>query len=253
MNSPGPFAATIAGCALMLSIRRRWLARAAQMLGIIGVLVSEVRSAWIGIAAGFMYILVAGNRETRMRMLQFAAATAVGLAIALSGLQQDSGNLTKRLSTFTDIKGDVSYYDRAQGNSRALTRALHRPLGGGLGYLDSGFFINGDAAGTGMGPHDSGPYEIIATFGYLGVLFYGAALILMAASVRGKHYRSPRQVVCQAVCLSMLVQMPSGNTLDGVDGFIFWLAAAMLLKPERDSVMDPTAWKSRESAVCRGR
>jgi hypothetical protein len=33
-----------------------------------------------------------------------------------------------------------------------------------------------------------------------------------------------------AACVSILVQLPLGNPLLGVNGFVFWLSAAMILK-----------------------
>ena len=69
MNSPGPFAAAIAALVLLLMGSTRKIARLAQLLGVVALVLSEVRSAWIGIVLGFMYIFFRSGAKARMRMV----------------------------------------------------------------------------------------------------------------------------------------------------------------------------------------
>lgn len=231
MNSPGPFATTLAACILLLFGAKSRMAAVSQAVGLIALILTEVRSAWIGLVAGLLWLLFRSTNATRRRMLVFAvlACTTIGLAAILQ--QSVADNIAKRFSTFSDMRQDESYQERVAGSKRALAHALHNFYGEGMGFLDSAFFNSTDGGGTDLGKHDDGIYEFLVTLGYSGTLLYG--LGLMGILSRGISHRAPGDgwhVPLFAVCLSIVVQVPSGNSLQGVDGFVFWLAAALILK-----------------------
>jgi len=230
MNSPGPFAEGVAGLILLLMGSTRKTARLAQLLGVVALVLSEVRSAWIGIVLGFLYIFFRSGTKARLRMISFCGVCGVALVIGLA-LSGNTEHLTKRFSTFTNLKQDESFSERLKGSQRALSHALGNPFGGGMGYLDSAFAVSTDAGGSDLGAHDNGFFEFLVTLGFLGCILYGASLLLLLArglSQRGA--RATQRTAYFAVCLSFLSQLPTGNPLFGVDGFIFWMAAALMLR-----------------------
>jgi hypothetical protein len=236
MNSPGPFAAAVGSSVLLLMASRRRLARLAQLLGIAVLILTQVRSAWIGMAVGLAYIFLRAGAKARVRMIGFAAIGVVilGFALTLSG---STDQLTSRFSSFSDLKQDESFSERLSGSQAALAHAFHDPLGGGMGYLDSAFLTNADFGSSALGAHDNGFFEFLVTLGFPGCLLYGAAVVLLlrrGTSRRGQP--DPVRTAYFAVCLGILAQLPTGNSLFGVGGLVFWLAGTLLLMQAEESV-----------------
>lgn len=230
MNSPGPFAATMAANILLLFGVETKSATVAQVVCLASLILSEVRSAWIGIAAGLLWLLFRSSRATRRRMLLFAVLACTLLGFAAVSQQNVSRQLLKRFSTFADLRQDESYEERMTGSQRALSLAFHNPFGEGMGFLDTDFSANADAGGSDLGKHDDGIYEFLVTLGFCGSLFYGLAVAgIVGIGFSRPSQKNPWHAPLFAACLSFLVEVPSGNTLQGVDGFIFWLAAAAML------------------------
>jgi hypothetical protein len=230
MNSPGPFGITIAAGALLLSCVRGKLARVAQVAGLAALLMSEVRSAWIGAVVGFGYMLVKADNKLRINLLSVTVITIAVIASAVAITPDAFEKLSKRADSFSDLTQDESYNERSDGNQRMLVRAVKNPYGRGMGYLDSSYGPEEGSGGNGMGKHDSGLYEFLITIGFLGCLLYGIAVTLvMAQSVRRASVDNG-MIGYAAACVSILVQLPLGNPLLGVNGFVFWLSAAMILK-----------------------
>jgi hypothetical protein len=231
MNSPGPFAATLAAGVLLLMGARQKFASIAQLLGVVALVLTEVRSAWLGLVVGLIVILFSASKRTRVRMTIFAgvAAAAVAVMLAYSSTNTD---LSKRFSTLGSVKQDESFNERLAGAERAIPHALQNPFGGGMGYLDTAFETNLDAGGTDFGAHDNGFYEFLVTLGVIGTLVYlgSTATVLFRAKAKRLDVDRDWRAACLAVCASYLVQLPTGNTMTNVDGVIFWLAAGFLMR-----------------------
>ena len=104
-----------------------------------------------------------------------------------------------------------------------------------MGYLDTAFFTSQDAGNTAFGNHDNGIFEFLATLGMLGTLFYASGVaIILVKGIAGRLSHDVQIVAYTAVTINFLVQLPTGNSLFGVDGFIFWLTAALLLRQTSD-------------------
>ena len=229
MNSPGPFAACASGLMLLLIGSEKKLARLAQILGAAALILTEVRSAWIGIVVGLIYIFLRSGARIKLRLIGLTGTGVLALAMFFA-YSTSTEQLANRLNTFSNLKQDESYDERLSGSQRALEHALRRPFGGGLGYLDSAFYTSEDAGGSDLGAHDNGLFEFLVTLGMPGCIFYWAGLLLLLA--RGLSTGVPvdsKRTACFAVCLSFLAQLPTGNSLFGVDGFVFWIAASMML------------------------
>jgi hypothetical protein len=234
MNSPGPFAATLAAGILLLMGAKQKFAFVAQLLGAVALVLTEVRSAWLGLIAGLVVILFSASKPTRLRMALLAGIAAVSVAGMLAYSSTDT-DLSKRFSTLFSVKQDESVNERLAGAERAIPHALENPFGGGMGYLDTRFEANLDAGGTDFGAHDNGIYEFLVTLGVLGTLVYLGSTAAVLFRAQSKHLDVDRdwRAGCLAVCASYLVQLPTGNTMTNVDGIVFWLAAGFLMRQSR--------------------
>lgn len=232
MNSPGPFAATAAAGVLLLASARTKLARLAQILGVVVVLESFVRSAWLGLIAGLLYLFLQASRRVRMQLVGAVCIIVVLLSILLAKPEL-GGKLGERLSTLTQLKQDESVGERSAGARRAFAHVIQRPFGGGFGFLDTRFEASHDSAGTQFGAHDNGFYEFLATLGIPGSLLYFLGLVgLMGPVFTKSRSKDGIRGSLYAAAICFLVQLPTGNSLFGVDGAVCWLCAALALRQD---------------------
>ena len=243
MNSPGPFAATAAAGILLLTSARTKLARVAQVLGVIVVLESFVRSAWFGLIAGLLYLFLQSSRRVRIQMVGAVCVVVLLLSVLLAKPEL-GGKLGDRLSTLTQLKQDESVGERSAGARRAFAHVIQRPFGGGFGFLDTRFEASQDAAGTQFGAHDNGFYEFLATLGIPGSLLYLCGLVgIMGPGLFRARVNTGNRASLYAAAVCYLVQLPTGNSLFGVDGAICWLCAALATRQAVSQSSD--SWQSR--------
>jgi hypothetical protein len=236
LNSPGPYADMLAASLLVVrgaSGRLPWLA---GMPAVVALLLSLVRAAWVGFAAGLFMLLAKMDMSKRAKLVAAVVLTIVS-ALPLLSIEQVSTTVTTRIESMvgSGAKEDQSYKDRVHFFQTFIVDALSNPFGTGIGAtgVATKFANNGQ-----MGEHgvvDSGLLEVPFVLGWLGGILYisGVALLVRSAFQRKWSKHDGFATVANAVALSVLVQMIFTNTLTGFIGTMFWSFIGFAIAAER--------------------
>jgi hypothetical protein len=212
-------------------------------VGVVGaaLLLTLVRSAWIGLIVGAVVYLIMSPR--RLRAIPFIVVYSVLLAFLVAGLPAllgasgQSDLVTTRLMTFGDVDHDGSAIARTIEIQDAFEKGLQNPLGMGLGNIGSSAALSANPDGPSGNNLDSG---YMARFielgwggfaGYLIVIFGSLAVMIPAALKRYKgrptlHSEAMATIVATAValCVQLVWADAAGDAHLGTQGFVFWIA-----------------------------
>jgi O-antigen ligase len=195
------------------------------MIGFNALLLTGSRSAWVGFAAGALFLLAHGDRRQRLRLgVQFAACGL--LLFAVLRVPTLGTFIGDRFRNFNDIQSDSSYDDRVQGYKEAMDTILHEPFGEGLG--------SAAALHTGeiIGPHDSSFLESFYSLGWIGTVIYlgGIGLAGIRSFRHGGDPQSEMIRVGRAVIVAFIIQSPLNSVMLAQAGFFLWAVIALTMK-----------------------
>jgi hypothetical protein len=246
MNSPGTYAEFTAFCLLLnlpnLRPGRVWSLGAAMVM-IVGLLLTLVRSAWIGFVLGaIVFAILSPRRRAAIASLLTVSVTCAAVAVAyFSFVPSDEirDTLVTRFQTLTGVSTDSSTLAREQSSSLALASGAAAPLGHGLGItgppaaLASRRFLET----TDVPPTiDNGFLSRLVEMGVPGCLFFAAAVLLaLVASFRSLRSRirsgNDADATIAAAALSTQIAIFfvcfSGDVYAGVGALIFFIAVAL--------------------------
>ncbi len=215
MNSPASYA-TFSACGLLLFgyCRRGWLPALLALPVSIGLALSLYRTAWIALAVGMLYC--ACFLRTRQRsILLVLAVVAAGLVAA--NTTEFGDKLVQRVASFGQASEDGSGRERVEQLVAIYNDADNLLIGGGLASLR--------LPRAGLLAVDG---EVVAALLAMGVIVGPVFLLALAwtglqalARVRGRD--GPTAIVCGAVVLGALAQMPLASITSGELGFLFFL------------------------------
>jgi hypothetical protein len=249
MNSPGTYAEFTAFCLLLnlpnLRPGRVWSLAAATVM-IVGLLLTLVRSAWIGFAIGaVVFAILSPRRKAAMAsLLTVSVAIAVLAAAYFTFVPSDEirETLVTRFETLTGVSTDGSTLAREESSSLALASGTAAPFGHGLGItgppaaLASPRFL----ATTDIPPNiDNGFLSRLVEMGVPGCLFFaGAVLFGLVASYRSLRRRvaggNDADATIAAAALSTQIAIFfvcfSGDVYAGVGAVIFFIAIGLSTK-----------------------
>lgn len=212
MQSGEPFAAIMAGGLLLLSNRERPLSVASSVVGYIALLLTLVRSAWLGWIAGLLNLLIAFNLKQKARLFLIVICLSfIVVPITLTG--EFSEKITDRVSTLSNVENDGSAQIRQEAFNSQINSALTNPIGDGIenSSMDSAFLAT------------------LFYLGWPGTAFYSLGLILACSSlfiVKNKDNDS-FVIVCQSIVISAIVRLPVNGANTGVSGIMLWAFIAL--------------------------
>lgn len=219
INAPGPFAnVMMVGLLLLFGVRSR-LKLPAAVAGYVSLLLSAVRSAWLGWVVGLFWIL----KNASARVIVRIVLSIVFLLFCLLPVVSEPHLATligDRMKTFTDLGHDESVSARMKMYRVLTDDALHSPFGQGLNNLE---VVRGMAL-------DSGVLSLIFSMGWLGSALFGAGLVslfLRRGRIPGKHDEFQNTV--KAALIAMLAQIMGGNVFVNITGGLLWILAGMYL------------------------
>lgn len=228
MNSPTVFGVAIMAGLLMLPAFRKPLRIPAGILGFAAILLTGSRTAWIGFAAGLIFLFAHADKHRRIHLImQLGLMTA--LVFFLLQTPVVGTFLSERFDRFSDIQSDESFGDRVQGYEEAFLRITHEPFGEGLGSAPA---LHTDEV---IGPHDSSFLESLYSLGWLGTLLYASGLILAGIAIFRCAANTNADFVDagRAIFIAFVVQSPLNSIMLGQAGFILWAVVALTLKELR--------------------
>jgi hypothetical protein len=234
MNSNGPFAFVISAGLLLILVGHGRMRLPMAALGCAGLMLSLVRAAWLGIAFGFIYLLICLPGRDRFRAVMLIGIAAIALAVTLmSG--EVAETISKRFETLYNIEDDGSYQLRQEFYADFLSRAVTNIVGEGLGStshvtklgnfgeISSGFY------------GDSGVMQMPFVLGWLGTLLYVGGLLglLRYALSRFTRWDDLFLLAARAIALMIFAEMLFENTLVNVTGACFFTFLGMCLAAHR--------------------
>jgi O-Antigen ligase len=222
MNTPQPLADFLL-CGLFLSLAAKGRARfIATPLSILVVGLSMSRSAWVCGAIGLVVFSLETTPRQRVRLISSVAACLLALFLAFQ-LPGIGDTLSRRMETFSSLRGDGSVNDRLANQQRAITAFEDSPFGLGMGVAAR----HDQASATyGVPPaafviNDNGIEAALLSFGWFGsVIFaigFGGAVITV-----WRQSRDPELMALKVLLLSLVIQIPSLHVFAGASGFLIW-------------------------------
>lgn len=234
LNAPGPLAQFLTAAVLIVLARasaRKW---PAVLAGIVGLLLSLARSAWVGFAAGAIVLFLTTRARVRRGMMMLGVGAVVVVALVGTaplphGLDVMRQTITRRITTLGELSLDDSYRAR-----RYLVPALVReigdnPLGSGLGAtLVGGARGSASSRLADQGLYlDNGVLEIFLVLGWIGgVMFLGSAGAATLGALRSVR-QHPGGAGYLAAAIALLTQVLGGTVFAGVGGAMFWISIAL--------------------------
>lgn len=221
MNSPGPFSvAVLIGMLFMLGSARRGMTLTLG-LGLVGILLTRTRSAWVALLIGVLVVQFMGpvRRIVRNWAILFMMLL---LALPVLSLNAFRESISSRFASFANLDEDSSVKQRLLLSNLATQAIGARAEGEGLGATGGGTKL-GTATGR-QASIDNGFLEIFYVLGWPGGSLIMVGLIgqlLTLARFRDSRYdafaNSAR--ACVWALLSVLL---IGDIFSGSVGAMFW-------------------------------
>lgn len=228
LNSPGVLGVVLAAMLVALTGHRSRYALAAAVPGIIVLGLSQVRSGWVGWAAGLAAVLIIGRRVAGravvLGLLPLVAVTAFGGAVEAT--IRDRFDQTAQAGTKDD-----SLTARIRFHRQILPSVLAHPIGSGVGSTGVAS-AQASAGAESLGTFDGGiPESLFALGSVVGLAYLAAVAVLACSSVRGARRRGPGAMAAGASVVALAVQVFFGNPLIAGAGVFLAVFAAAALRP----------------------
>ena len=180
---------------------------AASGAGYLALLLTTVRSAWIGWLAGVLTLTSFLSLKHQMRLVIIVLVMAT-LVVPLTTIEPISQTLNARFETFSSLEQDNSAQARQETYKREINRALTSYLGEGMGE----------------GSYDSAFLSMLLNLGWLGTIFYMSGMLLIIFNLFQSSEGSfdPLTSACRGIVISVLVRLPVNNALIGTSAVVLW-------------------------------
>ena len=216
MHSPLPFATTMIGGLIILFISRSPLRLPASGVGYLSILLTSVRTSWLGWFLSFVILSVSLKSTHQVRLIMTVASMAV-LVVPLATVPPFAEMISARLGSFSNMEDDNSLNARQHLYEKTLKEALGTIIGNGIGSSGPGF--------------DSGFLDLLISLGWLGFLPYiaGIAFIFMSVYMGNESSFDPFVAACRAIISGIFPMLLGGSVMVSLSGITFWYFAALNL------------------------
>lgn len=225
LNSSEPFGAYMAAALLLVFNIQSFLLPFAIPVGYISLLLTLVRSAWLGWIGGILTLTTSLRPKLQMRLLiTILVMTILVVPFVMGGSYSD--RILDRVGTLSSLQNDGSGQIRLNTYQELYERVTVAFVGDGIG-----------------GPtYDSALLGTIINLGWIGVLPYATGIILLIIALfQGNEYRhDPFIAAARAITVSCLVRLPVNVVLQGASGTLFWFFLAFGLAGRRYAIYQKT-------------
>jgi O-Antigen ligase len=219
MHSPGAFALFMMAGLLILLTNKSALSIPISGVGYLAILLSLVRTAWIGWGIGVIMIFTALRPKFQIRLI-ISALCILLCAIPLTTMEPFATTIDTRVQSLVNPSEDNSVVGRANIYDEGFFKALLNPVGNGMG--SSWFVANGKTQSMVV---DSGFIDLFLSLGWIGALPYMTGLAMLLTNVAQIRLRWPQDsfmstgfAIGVVVCIQMLIT----TTLIGMPGNMTW-------------------------------
>jgi hypothetical protein len=221
MTMPGTFAVVMeVGLLLLLSAHVRGRLPA-LVLGFIGLLISRIRTAWLGFAFGLVLQLV--TQPVRRLPRNWITLVVIGtLSLPVITLPRFREGIASRISSLTVGRDDSSVRQRVMVARAGYQLVLDYAEGAGLGATGSAVTARG---GAGIRNFENGLLEVFYLFGWPGGFCFFLGLFgivlqgLRLADARFDQFANATRSAAAAMLASLLIS----EIFTGAPGTLFWV------------------------------
>lgn len=215
MHSAEPFSAYAVGGLLFLFSHRGPMLVPASVAGLVALLLTTVRSAWLGFFAGFFALFGFLKPSFQVRLICLVTLIMLcAIPILTSDIFSDDilTDIVGRLNTFSNLEDDRSTDVRLNTFNALIGKALVSFVGRGLG----------------RGVQDSTILSTMFEIGWIGVLFYVGGMLLLLIQLFGTSCKADSfAVTTRAIIVSALIRIPVNSVFEGVTGILLWASIGL--------------------------
>jgi hypothetical protein len=186
------------------------------MVGIISLLLSQVRVAWVALAISLLLFAISTHPRVSQRAL-IVVVLSVSLAIPLAAHPDFNEVIQQRFDSFSQGKDDASLQERQDIYRETLERVF-------------------DPAGRGLGVPkiiDAGAADVISTLGWLGTFPLLLSVALVFYRLFQSLYRDSFRTIVQAIAIAFFATLAFNNIFILLSGQIFWSFIGLALASDR--------------------
>jgi putative inorganic carbon (HCO3(-)) transporter len=234
LNSPGPAGVYFSFALAVMVMNKKW--RAFGVVGILivvfALLLTLVRSSWIGLAAMIIAYFMQAKSKNKMKLVAMLAGLVLFYQFVLPNLP-GSESIATRFESFGNLSEDTSYQERLAFSTQITSYISANPIGNGLGSTGLSAKLNN----TALQDFDNGYLNIFYTFGLPGgLLFIGLLLFLLVYTFNNDSGYREYNHLAFATMVAVMFLLLSSNILPGVGGVCIWFLIAMIFLEPREKV-----------------
>jgi hypothetical protein len=207
-NYPFTFGYVMSACLLVIFDQYNFRNQTSLAVGLLALLLSTVRSAWLGLFVGMFSLLGFSKVRTQLRISKSIALILIVVTCTIFSVSAFSDEIISRLETFTDLHEDNSLDKRTSLYLHLGKQAIVNVFGSGMGTQIA----------------DAGLIDVLETLGWFGSIIYAFAVCLVLARIfsQPKIQNDPFINSSLSITLSIIVALPFKNTLVLMPGVLFW-------------------------------
>ncbi len=207
MHSVEPFGSVITGAALILLSTKGLIQFPASALSYLALLLTLMRSAWIGWFAGLLTLFSSVKAQFQMRLIVIFLAIIMCM-LPVATMDQFSDNIGNRLQTLSDVQEDGSAAGRQDAFKESIGSALASFTGEGISRES----------------YDSTLLVLLFYLGWMGTVPYLGGMVLIIVKLFGskESYRDPFLATSRAIVVSALARILVNNIAFGVSSVLLW-------------------------------
>jgi hypothetical protein len=230
MHAAAPFASFMMSGLLLLLSSQSPLQIPATIVGYLSLLLSLVRSAWLGWLIGLILMTSSIKLALQVRIIVLLIIIGIGV-VPLSQMEPFADVIGTRLESMSDIENDSSFNARSSDLGGYIYGAISNPLGQGIGNV----WVRQPNGALVQKVTDNGLVDALGTLGWIGTAAYVVGLLMLASIVfKAKAVRTDTFIsAARGISLSFVIQMASTNSLIGIGGMFLWGFLGVVLSGER--------------------
>lgn len=208
LNACGVYADMIATALLVLFSCKGPMVLPASLFGGLSLLLTSVRTGWLGLLSGMIFISISLTAKQRIRLIGGILILAVCIVPVIS-IEPFSTTITQRLNSLSDLENDDSARTR---------KKIYQD------FFESGIY---NLTGDGIGTHDtvdSGPLSFVLDLGWIGSIPYVGSMVLSITALFRNQSKSSDLFIkasCSILVKSMFFFLAARITV-GVTGIVIW-------------------------------
>ena len=209
INSPGPFADMITSALLILFSCKSGLVVPAAGAGLLSLLLSSVRTGWLGWAGGLLFFSSSLKPKQLLRLVLTIVALALCI-IPLSTMEPFATTISTRFSSLSNLQNDTSAVGRQGIYQYFFENGIFNFIGDGIGVNDT---------------VDAGIMSLVLDLGWIGALPYTGSLLLCGVTLFKNLGKYPNDLFLRTACAVLVKSIAfflAARVTAGIHGVIIW-------------------------------